>query len=210
MNRLTCLQVEPLLAEYLDGALAAPDRDGVEEHVASCAGCQATLEDVRVALAWTRAAEPVPVPSMLVARILEQTSEAAGAGARGWAQRLRGWFRPMLEPRFAMGTAMALISFSLLLNATGVNMKDVRLADLSPANLYFSIDRQAHLAGSRAVKFYRDLRIVYEIQSQLQALREEAAPPAEKKKPESPPQPQRKRLNRNWSRDLSVMAMLVR
>ena len=210
MNRLTCLEVEPLLAEYMEGALAPAARGPLEEHLASCGACGATVEDMRLALAWTRAAEEITVPRRLVARILEQTSEQADAALPGWRQRLRTWFRPVLEPRFAMGTAMALISFSLLLNAAGVDLSRMALADLNPARVYFNIDRQAHLAGSRAVKFYRDLRIVYEIQSQLQTLREETAAPAEEKKKEQPQRhPQQKNLNRKWSRQMSVMAVAI-
>ena len=217
MNRLTCLEVEPLLAEYVEGAPAAAS-PGLEEHLSSCAACRATLEDMRLALSWTRSAEELPVPWQLVTRILDLTGSPAKAEPVGWSGRLRGWFQPVFEPRFAMGTAMALISFSFLLNAAGVDLRNVSLADLNPARVYFNIDRKAHLAGARAVKFYRDLRIVYEIQSQLQTLREEsaaadekqAAPPEKKKDTAPRPETQQKQQNRKWSKQMSVLAAAIR
>ncbi len=216
MSRLSCLEVEPLLAEYLEATpgSAVPE---VEQHLASCAACRATVEDMRLALSWTRAVEEAPVPPQLVRRILEQTGERPEGALAGWRGRLRAWFRPVLEPRFAMGMAMTLISCSLLLNAAGVNLREISLSDLNPASLYFNIDRRAHLASSRAAKFYRDLRIVYEIQTQLQALREEsatpeekAAPPAPEKKQEAPrPETQQKQQNRKWSREMSLVAAVI-
>ena len=228
MDPFTCLQAEPLLAEYIEDALAptpsgarrpriagergsglSASRAALEQHLASCSACQALVEDMRLALAWTRATEEVAVPARLVNRILQQTSPQADAAVPGWRQQLRAWFRPVLEPRFAMGAAMGLISFSLLLNATGADLSRVELADLSPARLYFHIDRQAHLAGSRAVKFYRDLRIVYEIQSQLQVLRQENPAPEERKKEQPQRQLQRTPLNRKWSQQRNVVAAAI-
>lgn len=210
---LTCLEAELALAEYVEAAGPAgpPEKrwPQLEEHLASCAACRAQVEDMRVALAWTRRAEEMAVPSGLVNRILERTSGQAEAAVPEWRRRLRAWFQPLLEPRFAMGAAMALISFSLLLNATGADMGKIQLADLNPASLYFHLDRQAHLTTSRAVKFYRDLRIVYEIQSQLRVLREEAEPPAEEKKAPPQSEPRRTPLNRKWSTEPTVLALAL-
>lgn len=212
MGRWTCREAEPVLAEYVEatgGPGLQPVRrthPALEEHLASCTACRAQLEDMRVALAWTRAAEEVAIPSGLVSRILEGTSGQAEAALPEWWRQLRAWLRPVLEPRFAMGAAMALISFSLLLNATGADVSRMELADLNPERLYFQLDRQAHLAGSRAVKFYRDLRIVYEIQSQLQVLREGSAPPEENKKAPPQSEPRRTPLNRKWSTETSLLA----
>ena len=198
MNPTSCAQVEPLLAEYMDGLLHGEDQRIVQTHLAFCPACTATVEDMRMSLQWTKAAEELPVPANLENRILEQTTNPV----LGWRQRFLAWFQPVLEPRFALGAAMATISFSLMLRFAGVDVRQVQFADLSPSTLYYNINSKVHLAGSRVVKYYGDLRVVYEIQSQLQALREEepaSAPKVEKKKETPPPESQPKQLNRKWS-----------
>jgi hypothetical protein len=57
----------------------------------------------------------------------------------------------------------------------GVKPSKLKKADLSPANVLHSANRQAHLTYARSVKFVNDLRVVYEIQSKLQP-EPEAAP----------------------------------
>ena len=203
----SCLELEPLLAEYAEGRLEEPSRQTVERHLAGCAACGELLAAVSVAVAVCRQAGEVAPPPRLVARILERTT-----GELSWKQRLRAWVRPVLEPRLALGTTMALISFSIVLKAFDVNLQQMTLADLSPVHIYWQLDRKVHLAGTRAVKYYRDLRIVYEIQTQLQAIRETAAPP-EPPRPrpqqqQQPAQPQPPAHNK-WSRQAAYVAAAV-
>lgn len=204
-DRASCLELEALLAEYAEGGLAQAERRRVGEHLAACTACTETLGDMHVALAVAHEVEEAAPPPRLVHRILEQTT-----GKLTWRQRLRLWARPVLEPRVAMGLAMALISTSIVLRSTGADLSGMSLADLSPTRIYEELDRRVHLAGTRVVKYYRDLRIVYEIQTQLQAIRETNAPPEEPKQQPPPqqqqpsqpkPQPQNK-----WSRQAAYVA----
>lgn len=210
MNTISCAQVEPLLAEYIEGALPGESQRTVQTHLAFCPACTSSVEDMRVAFECTQAAEELPVPANLVSQILKQTTSPV----QGWRHRLVAWgapiFQPLIEPRFAMGAAMAMISLSLMLRFAGVDVREVQLADLTPSSLFYNINSKVHLAGSRVVKYYGDLRVVYEIQSQLQALREVDAtstPKVEKKKEAPRPESEPKQLNRKWSRQVSVMAM---
>lgn len=198
----SCLEVERLAPEYAEDLLGGEERTRVEEHLASCAACSSAMAEMRVALAICRSAEGLVVPPGLVARILEQTT-----GKLSWKDRLRVWVRPVLEPRLALGLAMALISFSIVLRAAGVDPTNLALDDFRPSNIYERLDRKAHLTGSRVVKYYRDLRIVYEIQTQLQAIRESNAPsPAPRPPaPQQKPQDQRPSHNR-WSRQSDFLA----
>jgi anti-sigma factor RsiW len=194
-----------LLAEYAEGGLAPAERRRVEEHLAACTACTDTLDDMQVALTVAHEVEEVAPPPRLRHRILEQTT-----GKLTWKQRMRLWARPVLEPRVAMGLAMALISTSIVLRSTGADLSHMSLADLSPTRIYEELDRRAHLASARVVKYYRDLRIVYEIQTQLQSIRETSVPPEEPKQQPPPqqqqpsqpkPQPQNK-----WSRQATYLA----
>lgn len=197
-----CLDVEALFAEYVEGTLAQNERARLETHLAHCTVCAGSLEDMRAALYACHLAPEVAPPPRLLARILEETT-----GKLTWKQRLRVWARPVLEPRLALGLAMALISFSIIFRATGADLKQMSMADLRPSRLYQALDRQAHLAGASAVKYYRDLRIVYEIQTQLQAIRENSAPPEGKQEPQrqkqQPPQPP---AQNKWSRQAVYVA----
>lgn len=204
-ERASCLEVERLAPEYVEGLLAAEERSRVEEHLAVCSSCSSAMADMREALAVCREAEGVVVPPGLVARILEVTT-----GKLSWKQRLRIWVRPVLEPRLAMGLAMAILSFSIVLRAAGVDPTSLRLDDFRPSSIYARFDRQVHLTSSRLVKYYHDLRIVYEIQTQLQSIRDTAAPPAEprsrppqQKPPSSPP------AHNRLSRQVSYLAASV-
>jgi len=227
-NNLTCQQAEPLLAEYIEGALAAFERRGVDGHLSGCASCRASVEDMRLAFQVSRAAEMPEVPAGLVARILEQTSGVPETKlAPSWRTRMlervgpyfRPFLEPFLEPRLVMGLAMTIVSFSLVLNMLGFDLRRVEMADLKPSNLYWSVNRQMHLTGARVSKAYQDLRVVYEIQTQLQALRGDAPPEepaakpgnAEPKKEDGKqPQPQTeerpKQQNRTWSSEVRMLA----
>lgn len=53
------------LSEYLDGDLAASEREGCEAHLAGCAGCAGLLEELKAVAAEARALPPVPPPADL-------------------------------------------------------------------------------------------------------------------------------------------------
>jgi hypothetical protein len=110
---------------------------------------------------------------------------------------------------------MTIVSFSLVLNLMGFDLRRLEWADLRPSNMYWSVNRQMHLTGARVSKAYQDLRVVYEIQTQLQALRGDAPPeePAKtepKKENDKQPQPQTqekpKQQNRTWSNEVRLLA----
>ena len=97
--------------------------------------------------------------------------------------------RPVLQPKFAMSFAMAFFSISLVLNLAGVKIGNLRHLDLSPS----AIVRGAYEAQGRVVKYYQNIRFVYEIESRVQELKrattpEESNPPAEKQKEQQGPQ----------------------
>src|SRR2546426_554958 len=67
------------LSEYLDGELAAAERSALEAHLAGCAACASTLDELRRVVARARALDDRPPTTDLWQPIAEQigiTSEA--------------------------------------------------------------------------------------------------------------------------------------
>lgn len=179
-----CADFEDRLTDFMDGTLAASEQEAAAAHLGVCGSCRALLGEVEATLMLCRQAEELEPPADLVEIILEQT-----IGRRRqltWLEQARAWMRPVIEPRFALSFAMALFSVSLVINALGISLRDVRVSDLNPANIVRRIDSTAHLTYGRGVKFVNDLRVVYEIQSRLRITR----PPAEEEqRPEEPKKP---------------------
>lgn len=204
-GRLGCPEMESLAAEYAEGLLSKPERRRIEEHLAVCPACSSAMDDMREALALFRKVEGAEVPAGLVRRILEETT-----GKLTFKQRLRLWVRPVLEPRLALGMAMALISFSIVMRAAGADVAQLSLADFQPSRVYSRLNRRVHLEAAKAVKYYHDLRVVYEIQTQLQAIRETTAPaqPAPQPGQQQQQNPRPPALNK-WSSHTVYLAAAI-
>ena len=82
-----------------------------------------------------------------------------------------------MEPRLALTAAMAFFSISLTLSLLGVHLGGLRAADLAPQNLRRTMTRQYAQANSRVVRYYENLRFVYEVESRVQELRRAAETP---------------------------------
>jgi hypothetical protein len=184
---MNCAEFEGLLAEALDGALAGAARARFDEHRAGCADCGPLYADAAAGLAWMKSLDEVEPPRNLVRNVLIATSgqeaeaDAAGEASSGW---MRGWLRPTLfplyatvrQPRFAMSAAMAFFSVSLMMQVTGVKLSDLRLVDLRPSTIQSSAVRGYSETSSRVVKYYENIRLVYEIQTRMQELKDAARP----------------------------------
>lgn len=73
----------------------------------------------------------------------------------------------LLQPRLAMTAAMAFFSISLTMNLLGVRLADLKSVDLRPS----SLRRQFYEANAHVVRYYDNLRVVYELESRVQELR---------------------------------------
>lgn len=188
-TRMNCAEFEALLAEALDGVLAGGERERFDSHRAGCADCGPLYADAAAGLSWMKSLEEVEPPRNLVRNILiatselEQKQEAAVAGESAWS-RVQKWLPPSLfpvyatvrQPRFAMSAAMAFFSVSLLLQVTGVKLGDLRWLDLRPSAIQSSAVHSYNETSSRVVKYYENIRLVYEIQTRMQELKNAAQP----------------------------------
>src|ERR1035438_4958290 len=145
--------------------------------------------EVQAGRQWLQALEEVEPPTYLVHNILTATSgviskrEFAATGERRatpFTERAREWgdsfFTPVStfvrQPRFVMSFGMIFFSFSLALSAAGVKPKDVAKVDLRPSAL-----RHAYIdAQIKVVKYYDNIRFVYEIESKLRELKRANTP----------------------------------
>src|SRR6202041_2573010 len=81
-------------------------------------------------------------------------------------------FGVVRQPRFVMSFGMAFFSLSMVLNLAGVKVKDVRQADLRPS----AIKRTYFETSGKVVKYYENIRFVYEIESRVREFKRATTP----------------------------------
>jgi hypothetical protein len=198
MSRLTCTQCEAMLLDAADGVLLAEDDTHFRLHLDECPTCAKLYADIRKGNAWMemlKEEEPVP-PENLVARILMRTSGNEGLASAMAAQVAHNgslfgnsqgakilpfrapepktaWARmvhTVMQPRFAMTAAMAFFSIALTMNLFGVHLTAVHAADLKPS----AIRRSFWNMNSQVVRYYDNLRVVYELESRVREMQRDS------------------------------------
>ncbi len=185
---MTHLELENLISEYLEGQLDAVRRVEADAHLQGCVACQELVADVRHAMEMCQSAEELEPAPWLVSRILLAT---VGERKPTWGEQMAAYFRPAARVRLAYAVAMAVFSFSIIVNTAGINLRRITLADLNPRTWFYQANRSGHLFVARAEKFYYDLRVVYEIESRLRQFRQQTGQGSgqrekETTKPEAP------------------------
>ena len=199
-----CAEFEALLMDALDdpAQLTGARRESFDAHRRICAICGPLFADVKAGRDWLRSLEPVEPPAYLMHNILIATSgvvstrSAVIAGARRrtpFGERARelwdSWFAPVSafvrQPRFAMSFGMIFFSFSMVLSIAGVKPADLARVDLRPA----AVRHAYNDAQIKVVKYYDNIRFVYEIESKVRELKRATAPA------EPGAQPQKNRTN---------------
>ncbi len=118
-------------------------------------------------------AEP---PAELMTRILHHAPMGPGAVSErlpndpkpSWVKRWFGGLHGWLQPRYVMGMAMTILSFSMLARFAHIEPRQLRPSDLDPVKVWQGVDDHSHRIYDRAMKYYDNLRLVIEIQSRLQ------------------------------------------
>ncbi|MGH9739319.1 MAG: anti-sigma factor family protein [Candidatus Acidiferrales bacterium] len=190
-----CTLTEERLSDYLEGALAAEERQACAEHSAECANCAEMLARVGELVGQMHAIELARAPAFLAHRVINKTSRARTG--RHEIASASAWFNLIWQPRFAMGIATVAFTLVILAHAAGPRIGRLRPSDLNPLNLARAGNRQAHLTYARGEKFVNDLRVVYEIRAML------AAPQAGPSAPQNQtaPAPNRQRPNTGEHQD---------
>jgi len=178
-----CVEAEALLAEALDGTLHGSTLTAFETHQQSCTSCRTMLDEAKAGMHWLKALDDAEPPRNLVHNILAQTigalpSEHAVPAVRGegWLQKLKGRLAPVLAPlatpRFAMSFGMAFFSITMLLGIAGFHFADVRHWDLSSKGIM----KTYYESQARVMRYYENMRLVYEIESRVRDLRRAGTP----------------------------------
>ena len=187
-NGMQCIEFDALLADALDGTLGGTKRIRFDAHRTSCQACASMFEETQAGLSWLKALPEVDPPAGFAERILLATSgvqsKTKAEQPEGWMDRVRGMFaqgfRPVwttvMQPRFVMSFGMAFFSITLVLNVAGVKMSSVKAMDLRPS----AIKRSYYEASGRVVRYYENLRFVYELETRVRELKEAATPVEEK------------------------------
>ena len=165
--RLNCADVEELLADYVDQTLLDRDVSDLKAHFATCPACTAMAADAMAAVALIERAAVVEAPPELVNKILFEIGNNTKheiVKPPFWQRFMGRGVRSILQPRFAMGMAMTMLSFGMLLRMEGVR----EWADLSPANLFAAAEDRVVRVWDRGMKHYQSLKLVFEIQSRYQ------------------------------------------
>jgi hypothetical protein len=196
---LRCEEWETLLADALDGLLPAMDSAMFTAHCGTCAMCAQLLAEAKQGREWMQFLHEEPeIPGDLIERIVSKTSGAVadrplavygapipvGTNVLGMPPRRMVW-----DTRLMMTAAMAFFSIALTLNLVGVRITDLRLSSFTPASMESSLTRQFYGAKSQMVRYYDNLRFVYEVESKVRELRrdeETTRPPAQPRQEQKP------------------------
>ena len=127
---------------------------------------------------WLQFLHPEPpIPAGLLGKIIAKTSGTvmtpviAGGGVdiprpaktEEWKRvPISVAIRRFMEPRMMMTAAMAFFSIALTLNMAGVRFTGFRAQDLRPSSLMSNLERQFYTAKAPVVRYYENLRVVYE------------------------------------------------
>ena len=131
---MICAELEQLICDYVDGTLTAARKAEVERHLEECPACAELARDSAAAVSFMERAADVEPPPELITRILYDApwTKKAPAKARGWlGERLSRLMAPVMQPRFVMGMAMTILSFSIL--SRFVPMQQIKASDLRPS-----------------------------------------------------------------------------
>src|SRR5438128_4024341 len=205
-NRMHCAEFDALLSQAIDRTLAGERLTAFEAHSRDCKLCRPLLQEAEAGHTWLKSLAEVEPPEELVTNILLRTSGvltsrqgiAGHATTTSWMDRVREWgsaiAAPVIsvarQPRFAMSFGMAFFTLSVTLSLAGVRLSDLRHLDLRPS----AVRRTYYETSGRVVKYYENIRFVYEIESRVRQVKQAA--PAEER-PETQENKNRKDKSKN-------------
>jgi hypothetical protein len=193
-NGMQCHEFDTLLTDALDGVLTGAQLDRFHAHTRTCSTCGPLFAEVEAGRNWLKDLTEVEPPVSLVTNILASTTGVDTQRLRvnvssphphiGWLERAQAWLsagmQPLFaqtwatvrQPRFAMSFGMAFFSLSVALSVLGVKPADLRQVSLRPA----AIRHTYYNTQARVVRYYENIRFVYEVESRVRELKRDVTP----------------------------------
>jgi Putative zinc-finger len=193
-NGVECNEFDALLTDAIDGILGATELERFQVHARVCRTCGPLLADAEAGRNWLKGLTEVEPPASLVASILASTTGVDTQRLRvpvrvaqphasvqvSWLARvqasLSGYIEPIWEtvrqPRFAMSFGMAFFALSVSLTVLGVKPDDIRQVSLRPS----AIRHTYYNTQARVVRYYDNVRWVYEMQAAVRRIKRDVAP----------------------------------
>jgi hypothetical protein len=185
-NRMQCSEFDALLSQAIDGTLAGEKLTAFEAHGRECQLCGPLLQEAEAGRSWLKSLEEIEPPEDLVMNVLLRTTGVSTVRRKGgpsratWMDRVGEWAgviaSPVInvarQPRFAMSFSMAFFTLSVTLGLAGVKLSDLRHVDLRPS----AIRRNYYETQGRVVKYYENIRIVYEFESRVRQFKQATTP----------------------------------
>jgi hypothetical protein len=229
-NGMQCHEFDGLLSDAVDGVLSGVQLESFQAHARSCSVCGPLFAEVTAGRSWLKDLTEVEPPVSLVTNILASTTGVDSQRLRvnvstgmamplrprvTWLERVQDWasgwvsgvvqpiWGTVRQPRFAMSFGMAFFSLSVALSVLGVKPADLRSISLRPA----AIRHTYYNAQARVVRYYSNIRLVYEVESRVRELKRnvvpaETAPAKKEHKNDTTQQPEQKQ-DRNYSQNES-------
>jgi len=232
-NGMQCNEFDSLLADAMDGVLSGAALDRFQSHASTCKACGPLLAEAEAGRGWLKGLTEVEPPAYLVTNILASTTGVDTQRLRvptrtaqpqvSWLQRMQasisGAMEPILatirQPRFAMSFGMAFFALSVGMTVAGVKPKEVAQTVSQMVAHPSSIRRTYYSTQARVVRYYENIRFVYEVESRVREFKRTVRPAAEPgpvkqkdNKNDTTQQPEQKQ-ERNYSQTESPVILAV-
>jgi Putative zinc-finger len=203
--KVECPEVENILGLYVEGGLAENQSAMLRAHLSTCEACALLALEMEFTISLCKEFPELEPPPHLIERVLQET-----IGLRqslSWMEYLRELFRPVYaSPRFATGACLAAISFSIVMNALGVNLGEVRWSEITPRNVVDGLNRTVNVTYDIGMRRLNDLKILYQLQSKIEELRTDDGEP---EKPSETEPKTKERLQQNSATEHRIAFRLL-
>jgi hypothetical protein len=209
---MECSKVELSLSEYMEASLPAEEQNQVAKHLESCQSCSALFREMQSAVSQCRNFPTLDMDPRLFERILLRTS--GRPRTRSFRETLKQYvIRPLLTPRFAVGTSLAAL-FLILMFDVMMPKLSATVSSLSPAGVFRLMDRGAQQLYGEGLKIYEKKnewqaqfnRFRKNAMNELRFVMEQMDAPGEGRKKSQEPPPPKENSPKEKSSSLSVLS----
>jgi hypothetical protein len=202
-----CSEFEVLLADALDGRLDQSQIERFDAHLEMCPRCAPMFGEAKLGQSWmhTLKEDEIEPPVFVVENILRETVGTVHTRVKvekaepqkSWIDRLKEMpvlkpvFGTVMQPRFAMSFGMAFFSITMLMNVLGIKVTSFRHVDLRPS----AISHTYYETKGKLVKYYENMRLVYEIESRMNDIKRATQPQQERNQNDNRQQQEQKQEN---------------